>query len=118
MKLTAKELLKMKIIDEIIVEPIGGAHRNKEQIIHSTKEVLMKSLEEFKKYSREEIFAKRKEKFLSIGKQKHYTIFSKENIWLEKSNFIISIKKILIKFKKESIIVAFLIFLLFLFLIQ
>ncbi len=118
MKLTAKELLKMKIIDEIIVEPIGGAHRNKEQIIHSTKEVLMKSLEEFKTYSREEIFAKRKEKFLSIGKQKHYTIFSKENIWLEKSNFIISIKKILIKFKKESIIVAFLIFLLFLFLIQ
>ena len=118
MKLTAKELLKMKIIDEIIVEPIGGAHRNKEQIIHSTKEVLMKSLEEFKTYSREEIFVKRKEKFLSIGKQKPYTLFLKENIWLEKSSLIISIKKILIKFKKESIIIAFLIFLLFLFLIQ
>ena len=33
MKLTANELLKMKIIDEIIKEPIGGAHRNKEQVI-------------------------------------------------------------------------------------
>ena len=33
MKLTANELLKMQIIDEIIKEPVGGAHRNKEQAI-------------------------------------------------------------------------------------
>ena len=39
MKLTANELLKMKIIDEIIKEPIGGAHRNKEQIIFSAKNI-------------------------------------------------------------------------------
>ena len=43
MKLTANELLKMKIIDEIIKEPIGGAHRNKESsLIFSTKKVLIK----------------------------------------------------------------------------
>jgi acetyl-CoA carboxylase carboxyl transferase subunit alpha len=45
MKLTANDLLKMKIIDEIIKEPIGGAHRNKESLIFSTKEVLIKYLE-------------------------------------------------------------------------
>ena len=63
MKLTANELLKMKIIDEIIKEPLGGAHRNKEQTILSTKKVLIKYLEEFKKYTREEIFEQRKKSF-------------------------------------------------------
>ena len=61
MKLTSNELLKMKFIDEIIKEPTGGAHRNKEQGIFSTKEVLLKYLEKFKKYTREEIFEQRKE---------------------------------------------------------
>ena len=42
MKLTANELLKMQIIDEIIKEPAGGAHRNKEQAILSAKKVLNK----------------------------------------------------------------------------
>ena len=60
MKLTANELLKMKIIDEIIKEPIGGAHRNKEEAIFSTKEVLAKYLEEYKKYTGKEIFEQRK----------------------------------------------------------
>ena len=46
MKLTANELLKIRIIDEIIQEPIGGAHRNKKQIISSIKTALIKSLEE------------------------------------------------------------------------
>ena len=70
MKLTANELLKMEIIDEIIKEPIGGAHRNKEQVIFSTKEILIKYLEEFRKYTREEILEQRKEKFLNIDPKK------------------------------------------------
>ena len=116
MKLTANELLKMKIIDEIIKEPIGGAHRNKEDLISSIKEVLIKHLKEFKKYSREEIFVQRKEKFLNIGKQKTFTVFSKEAAWISKSNFFEFIKKILFKFKKE-LIIASLIFAAVLFLI-
>ena len=109
MKLTSNELLKMKIIDEVIKEPIGGAHRNKEQVIFSTKEILIKYLEEFKKYTREEIFEQRKEKFLSIGKQKTFTIFSKESDWIAKDNFFVFVKEILFKFKKELIIVVLLI---------
>jgi len=104
MKLTANELLKMKIIDEIIKEPTGGAHRNKEQVIFSTKEILTKYLEEFRKYTREEILEQRKEKFLNIGQQRTFTIFSKERDWIVKDDFFASVKKILFKYKKELII--------------
>ena len=117
MKLTANELLKIKIIDEIIKEPIGGAHRNKESLIFSTKELLIKYLEEFKNLSGEEIFKQRKEKFLRIGKQETFTVFSRETPWIKKSNFFPFIKKILFKFKKELIIIALLIFTAILFLI-
>lgn len=109
MKLTSNELLKMKIIDEIIEEPIGGAHRNKEQVIFSTKEILIKYLEEFKKYTREEILEQRKQKFLSIGKRKTFTVFSKESDWIAKNNFFIFSKETLFKFKKELIVGALLI---------
>tara|TARA_B100001123_G_scaffold264819_1_gene294914 strand:- start:843 stop:1940 length:1098 start_codon:yes stop_codon:yes gene_type:complete len=116
MKLTAPELLKMKIIDEIIQEPIGGAHRNKEQVIFSTKILLLKYLDEFKKYTRDEIFVQRKEKFLSIGKQKSFTIFSKESDWIAKDNFLVSLKEILFKFRKKFIIGILLILLAIIFL--
>ncbi len=117
MKLTAPELLKMKIIDEVIQEPVGGAHRNKEQVILSTKMVLLKYLEEFTQYTRDEIFVQRKEKFLSVGKQKSFTIFSKENDWITKDNFFSSVKEIFIKFKKRFIIGILLILLVMIFLI-
>ena len=110
MKLTANELLKMNIVDEVIKEPVGGAHRNKEQIILSTKEVLKKYLKEFKEYSREEIYQKRKEKFLSIGKQKTFKTFSEKTYWIKKDNIFLFFKKNLFKYKKILIIVIALIF--------
>ncbi len=116
MKLTANELLKMEIIDEIITEPIGGAHRNKEQVIFSTKEVLIKYLEEFKKYTGEEIFEQRKEKFINIGKQKFFKVFSSKTYWIKKDNLFEFSKEILSKFKKELIIVILLIVTVFLYL--
>ena len=116
MKLTSNELLRMKIIDEIIKEPIGGAHRNKEQIIFSTKNALVKHLEEFKKFTGEEIFEQRKEKFLSIGKQKSFKVFSDQTNWFVKDNFFAPTRKTLFKFKKELIIVILLIFVVLLFL--
>jgi len=104
MKLTSGELLKMKIIDEIIKEPIGGAHRNKEQVIFSTKVVLIKYLEEFRKYTKEQILEQRKEKFLNIGKRKTFTVFSKESDWAAKDNFFVFFKEILFKYKKKLVI--------------
>ena len=110
MKLTANELLKIRIIDEIIQEPIGGAHRNKKQIISSIKTALIKSLEEFKNYTREEIFEQRKNKFLNIGRQKSFITSSEDEIGLvEKDNFFAIVKKNCLKYKNK-LIIAFLLF--------
>jgi acetyl-CoA carboxylase carboxyl transferase subunit alpha len=108
MKLTASELLKMKIIDEIIREPIGGAHRNKEQAISSLREVLIRHLNEFKNYKGEEIFEQRKIKFLNIGKERTFSAFSKGRSFIRRDNIFGKFKEILIKFKKELIILTFL----------
>ena len=116
MKLTSSDLLKMKIIDEVIKEPIGGSHRNKEQVIFSTKIILRKYLEEFEKYSKEDVLEQRKEKFLNIGKQKTFTVFSTQSDWIAKNNFFAPFKKIASKFKKELVIGLILILLGILFL--
>ena len=111
MKLTASELLKISIIDEIIPEPIGGAHRNKEQIVLSTKAVLIRYLEEFNNYTRDEIFEQRKKKFLSIGKQKSFTAFLKnKGVLIEKDSFFKLVKEYCVKYKNK-LIIAFLLFL-------
>ena len=108
--------IKMKIIDEIIKEPAGGAHRNKDQAVLSIKEALLKYLDEFKKFSREEIFEQRKKKFLDIGKEKTFTAFSKGTSWIRNDNFFMLIKEILFKYKKRLIIVTLLTLIAFLFL--
>ena len=68
MKLSAKDLLNLEIIDEIIPEPIGGAHRDKDLILENVKNSLIKNLEYFKTLSKSEIFNERKNKFLKIGR--------------------------------------------------
>ena len=110
MKLTANELLRMQIVDEVIKEPIGGAHRGKEEIISSTKQVLKKYLEEFKEHSRERIFQQRREKFLNIGKQKSFKTFTDKAYWVKKGNILDFFKKNLIKYKK-TLLIAFILIL-------
>ena len=104
MKLTSQELLKMQIIDEIIKEPVGGAHRDKYQVLLSVKKTLTKYFEEFSTYTREEICEQRKDKFLNVGKNKTFTVFSNNKEWIKKGNFLSFSKNILIKFKKEILI--------------
>ena len=72
MKLSAKDLLELQIIDEIISEPIGGAHRDKDLILKNLKESILKNLENFRMMSPEEIFNNRKNKFLKIGRNKGF----------------------------------------------
>ena len=110
MKLTANELLKISIIDEIIQEPLGGAHRNKQQAISSVKTILIKHLEEFKNYTREEIFEQRKNKFLNIGRQKGFiTSLKDKSSLVEKDNFFTLVKKNYLEYKNK-LIIAFLLF--------
>ena len=72
MKLSAKDLLELQIIDEIIKEPLGGAHRDKNIMLHNLKDSLSRNLEFFKTLSSDEIFNQRKSKFLKIGRNKGF----------------------------------------------
>jgi len=72
MKLSAKDLLDLEIIDEIIYEPIGGAHRDRDLMLKNIKNSITNNLDYFKKLSAEEIFNERKNKFLKIGRNKGF----------------------------------------------
>ena len=112
MKLTANELLRIGIIDEVIKEPTGGAHRDKDQAISSVKEVLKNILESFESFSGEQIFEQRKKKFLDIGKQKSFNVFSSDNVHLlKKINFITMIKENILIHKTKLIVVLLILFL-------
>ena len=72
MKLSAKDLLELQIIDEIITEPIGGAHRDKDLILNNLRNSISKNLKKFQNMSSDEIFNERKNKFLRIGRTKGF----------------------------------------------
>ena len=73
MKLSAKDLLNLEIIDEIIPEPLGGAHRDKNLMLENLKISISQNLEGFKSMTPEEIYNDRKNKFLKIGRGKGFT---------------------------------------------
>tara|TARA_A100001015_G_C14320238_1_gene455314 strand:- start:36 stop:494 length:459 start_codon:yes stop_codon:yes gene_type:complete len=78
MKLSAQDLLKLGVIDDIIPEPLGGAHRNHDEIAHNIKNTILENLNFFESMSSEEIFDHRKNKFLKIGREGGFTKTSKE----------------------------------------
>jgi len=72
MKLSAQDLLKLGVIDEIIEEPLGGAHRNYDDMTTGIKKTIIENLNFFKNMSPDEIFEHRKNKFLKIGRDKGF----------------------------------------------
>ena len=72
MKLSSKDLLGLKVIDEIISEPVGGAHRDRDLILNNVKKSIENNLNEFLDMSGDEIFNHRKNKFLTIGRSKGF----------------------------------------------
>jgi acetyl-CoA carboxylase carboxyl transferase subunit alpha len=68
MKITAQDLLQLGIIDTIIGEPVGGAHRDPDTAIQSVGEALELALLEFDSIDGAAIRNLRRDKFLSIGK--------------------------------------------------
>ena len=68
MKITSQDLLNLKVIDEIIDEPVGGAHREHAQIIKQTKIAIKDSIISLKKFGSESLIEKRRDKFLEIGR--------------------------------------------------
>ncbi len=66
--LTCNNLLNLVIIDDIIPEPLGGAHRQVKDMAEKIKEYLSKGLSELKRLSQEELIKRRYDKYRSIGK--------------------------------------------------
>ena len=113
MKLSAKDLEKLNIIDEIIKEPVGGAHRDRDAILVSVKDSISKNLSFFKGMSSEDIFNHRKNKFLKIGRDKGFIDNPKSLSAIQSSG--VKIQEIFSS-KKNILIMAFIIISLILFL--
>ncbi len=68
MKITAQDLAELGVIDTIIPEPVGGAHRDRSEIIKRTGDAIQAALSEFNQLSPEEIRQQREDRFLQIGR--------------------------------------------------
>lgn len=68
LKLTAEDMLKNRLIDSIVKEPLGGAHRQKEKAIRRVQAKIQESLQQLTPLSSEELIAQRHNKFLEMGK--------------------------------------------------
>ena len=67
LKLTAKDLLRFGIIDDVIPEPLGGAQRDPRQAGENLKRYILQYLKEIKEEPKEELLKKRYRKFRKIG---------------------------------------------------
>ena len=67
MGITADRLKELKLIDEVIAEPLGGAHRSPEQMAATLKTALVRDLEKLQKLSTQELLDKRYQRLMSYG---------------------------------------------------
>jgi acetyl-CoA carboxylase carboxyl transferase subunit alpha len=68
MKITAQDLVQLKVIDAIVPEPVGGAHREPNKAIAAMGDAIASALDEFNGQSAAEIRRQRHERFLAIGR--------------------------------------------------
>jgi acetyl-CoA carboxylase carboxyl transferase subunit alpha len=68
LRLTAQDLLKLGIIDTVIAEPVGGAHRERDQMISDAGDAVAEALDDLAQYDGTILKTKRREKFLAMGK--------------------------------------------------
>ncbi|HIA29352.1 MAG TPA: acetyl-CoA carboxylase carboxyltransferase subunit alpha [Candidatus Marinimicrobia bacterium] len=67
LKVTAADLKELGICDRIIEEPLGGAHRNRDEVVQSVKNVIVEELQLLTNFTPEELIKQRHEKYDSIG---------------------------------------------------
>jgi acetyl-CoA carboxylase carboxyl transferase subunit alpha len=67
LRITAQDLYELRVIDEIIPEPPGGAHANHEETAQALQQGLLRHLEELRKYKPDKLVRRRREKYLRIG---------------------------------------------------
>ena len=67
LKLTSSDLVKLNVVDEVISEPIGGAHRDIDKTVENVKQSLVKNLEELKSNKNLSLLSLRRKKYLKYG---------------------------------------------------
>ena len=67
LKLTATDMKKLKLIDQIVKEPLGGAHSDKEKTYHIVASAIEKSFKELEKLSPKDLVEKRMDKYSEMG---------------------------------------------------
>ena len=67
LRITSPELLDLKVIDEIVPEPVGGAHTNHEASAAALQESLIRNLEDLRRHKPDKLVRRRREKFLKMG---------------------------------------------------
>ncbi len=67
LKLTAQDLLELEVVDQVIEEPAGGAHRDRAQTIESVGDAIERALESLSELDGAQLKTHRREKFLTIG---------------------------------------------------
>ena len=67
LRITAGDLVELRVIDEIVPEPVGGAHSNHDVTAANLKEVLIRNLEELRRLKPDKLVRRRREKFLRMG---------------------------------------------------
>ena len=68
MKISARELYQLGLVDELVPEPLGGAHHNYETAADNVKAAILKNLEQLKQFPLDELVEQRYHKFRNIGK--------------------------------------------------
>jgi acetyl-CoA carboxylase carboxyl transferase subunit alpha len=68
MRISARELLPLGLIDEILPEPLGGAHRNYHQMSNTMKDAILRHLKDIQQLSVDEMLEQRYQKFRAMGK--------------------------------------------------
>ena len=77
LKLTSKDLTKLGLIDHVIAEPLGGAHRNPRDVIYSVEQYIIKTLRELKRFKIDTLVDKRYQRLRAIGQNHQTTVTPK-----------------------------------------
>ena len=67
LKLTAEDMLKSKLIDKIIKEPLGGAHYDREEVFLTVKKQIIDAFRKLDKLNSDQLIQSRREKFSKMG---------------------------------------------------
>jgi acetyl-CoA carboxylase carboxyl transferase subunit alpha len=67
LKLTAADLIQHGVIDRIVPEPVGGAHRRPEEVFETMRTVILEELDDLSRIPADDLVQRRREKFYAMG---------------------------------------------------